>query len=135
MKDAMMINVQTSEGGLRHTDYYYFNDIEVELGRKTTNQEEANAIFSKFKGRKLTLAEVKLWIIYKSPYTFHSRALGLLEKNMTMKLHGAPIDRRKGDFDAKTLDPTLPFGSNKWTLEFIDPHVLTSQIREEELFD
>jgi len=99
---------------------YYFNDIEVELGRKTTNQEEADAIFSKFKGRKLTLAEVKLWIVYKSPYTFHSRALGLLEKNMTMKVHGAPMNRRKGDFDSKILDPTLSFGSNNWTLEFLD---------------
>ena len=118
MKDAMMINCQTSEDGLRHTDYYFVNDIQVKLGRKTTNEEEANAIYSKFKGRTLSLAETKLWIIYKSPFTFHSRALGFLEKNMKVKVHGAPMNRRMGDFDSKTLDPTRMFGSNNWTLEF-----------------
>ena len=118
MKDAMMINCQTSEDGLRHTDYYFFNDIQVELGRKTTYEEEANDIYSKFKGKTLTLAETKLWIIYKSPFTFHSRALGFLEKNMRLKVHGAPTNRRRGDFDSNTFDPTRMFGSNNWILEF-----------------
>ena len=118
MKDAMMINCQTAEDGLRHTDYYFFNDIQVELGRKTSDEVEANEILAKFTGKIVTLGEVKLWIVYKSPFTFHSRALGLLEKNMKLYVTGAPHNRRRGNFDAKTLDPTQCFGSNNWMLQF-----------------
>ena len=120
MKDAMMINCQTSEGGLRHTDYYFFNDIQVDLGRKTSDKEEAAKIFAKFKGKIVTLGKVKLWIVYKSPFTFHSRALGYLEKNMKLKVFGAPSNRRMGNFEAKILDPSPIFSSNNWKLQFSD---------------
>jgi len=128
MKDAMMINVQTSDGGLRHTDFYSLNDIAIPLGRKTTDEEEANTIYEKFNGTTVTLGKLKEWIVYKSPYTFHSRALGFLERNNKLKVTGAPDSRRRGNFQASTMESSPNKNSNSWELYFISSEETKSNL-------
>ena len=111
MKDAMMSNVQTKDGALRHTDYYSFNGIDIPFGRKTTNKEEKKGIYTHLKGRTMTLYEVRKWILIHSPFTFHARALGLLEKEGLLTVDSNGMKRRKGTF----ADKRIPLC---WKLQF-----------------
>ena len=119
MKSAMMGKVQTLDGELRHTDYYYFNDIYVPLGRKTTDQDEGTIIYNKFKGKTVTLDKVKEWILYRSPYPFHSRALKYLEDKQLLHVSNAPESRRRGTFMASKLRLSPLNESNFWRLTFL----------------
>ncbi len=67
---------------LAFSDYYEMNGVNVERKRKTSNEFEGEVIHllvEKTLGRKWegTLGELKEFIVRKTPFPFHSRALGL----------------------------------------------------------
>ena len=114
MKDAMQPNVQTREGGLRHTDFYSFKGINIPFGRKTTDEEEKEEIYKYFKGQEISLYDLKYWILVHSPFTFHSRPLQQLEKErrLTVQTFGDP--RSRNNF--KATDFSRP--RNHWLVTF-----------------
>ena len=118
MKSAMMGKVQTPDGELRHTDYYFFNGIDIPPGRKTSNEDEANVIYNHFKGKNVPLETVKEWILYQSPFPYHSRALAVLEKTNLLRVLDAPESRRKGTFAAYDMRLSPLNITNNWQLCF-----------------
>ena len=113
MKSSMMSVVQTEDGELRHTDYYALNRIKIPFGRKTSNEEEKMEIYRYFQGRSARLLEVKRWILINSPFAFHSRALGLLEKEGLLTVNSNGDVRRSGNFRANDFSE-----GNNWQLSF-----------------
>ena len=114
MKDAMQPNVQTKDDGLRHTDYYSFNGINIPFGRKTTDEDEKKEIYKHFKGKKIELYELKHWILVRSPFTFHSRPLQQLERERLLTVDTLGEQRRKKTF--KATDFTRR--KNNWLVSF-----------------
>ncbi len=114
---------------LAFTDFYPYNDIEIAEGRKTTDEEEADTIYNKFKGSKIKLGEVKRFVLEETPYPFHARALKVLEKDKRLNVgdldaSGQPVKRRKGKFCFKVGptefedDTTDKEYGNHWCLTF-----------------
>ena len=116
MKDSMMSNVQTEDGELRHTDFYSFNGIHIPFGRKTTNEEESKVIHKMLQKQSLTLFDVKYHILVHTPFTFHSRALGLLEKTGLLTVDSNDEKRKRGNF--KCTNFSKWFENENWKLEF-----------------
>ena len=114
MKSSMVSVVQTEDGELRHTDYYALNGIKIPFGRKTSNEDEKTEIYRHFKDRSESLFEVKRWILVNSPFAFHSRALGLLEKEGLLHVDSSGDARRSGNFRANKFSE----GLNNWRLSF-----------------
>ena len=114
MKDAMQPNVQTKDDGLRHTDYYSFNGINIPFGRKTTDEDEKKEIYKHFKGKKIELYELKHWILVRSPFTFHSRPLQQLERERLLTVDSLGEQRRNKNF--KATDFTRR--KNNWLVSF-----------------
>lgn len=114
MKSVMMSVVQTADGELRHTDYYALNGINIPFGRKTSNEEEKTEIYRHFQGCSATLFDVKRWILINSPFAFHSRALGLLEKERLLTVDSNGEARSSGNFRADKFHE----GLNNWQLTF-----------------
>ena len=115
MKDAMQPNVQTKDDGLRHTDYYSFNGINIPFGRKTTDEEEKEEIYKRFKGKKeIKLYKLKHWILVRSPFTFHSRPLQQLERERLLTVDTRGEQRRNKNFKATEFTRR----KNNWLLTF-----------------
>jgi len=114
MKDAMQPNVQTKDAGLRHTDYYSFNGINIPFGRKTSDEDEKEEIYKQFKGKEINLYELKHWILVKSPFTFHSRPLQQLESDGLLTVDTLGEQRRKGNFKATNFSRW----KNNWFVSF-----------------
>lgn len=96
----------TQENGEnRFTDYYSWNGIEVPLGRKTTNKDEAIQIWRKLQGQTLTLYDLQEWVLLKTPFPFHARALRVLEKQGCLVVDTSQGDERiKKSFRASSSE-------------------------------
>ena len=70
-------------------------------------------IYRYFQGRSARLLEVKRWILINSPFAFHSRALGLLEKEGLLTVNSNGDVRRSGNFRANDFSE-----GNNWQLSF-----------------
>ena len=94
VKTAMQRNNQIT-GDLVFTDYFAFNGINIPTGRKTSNDQEAEIIYQALvrKCQPMLLGEVKRFIIEKSPFPYHARALRVLEKDVRMTVD--PVDEYK----------------------------------------
>ena len=114
MKDAMQPNVQTKDGGLRHTDYYSFNGINIPFGRKTTDEEEKDEIYKRFKGKRIKLYKLKHWVLVRSPFTFHSRPLQQLERERLLTVESLGEKRNRGNFKATDFTKR----KNNWLVSF-----------------
>ena len=98
---------------------FKWNGIHIPFGRKTTNEEEAGVIHSHFRGQEVKLGEVKKWILIQSPFTFHSIALGCLEKVGVLSVHDPDgMIPRKGIFNANDVREGRHNSSNQWELTF-----------------
>ncbi len=84
MKTTMQsLSQQKPEEGAPHlyfTDYFHHSNIEVELGRKTTDEDEAKVIYEEFHGNVAKLSTVRAFVLQETPFPFHARALGVLER-------------------------------------------------------
>ena len=76
------------------TDYYSWNGIEVPLGRKTTNEDEALQIWIKLQGQTMTLHDVQQWVLFDSPFAFHARALRKLEEQGCLFVDSSQGEKR-----------------------------------------
>ena len=97
----MMPNVQTKDGELRHTDFYSFQGIKIPFGRKTSVSEDSIEVYRNVKGKSnIKFFDIKQYILNKTPFTFHSRVLGLLEKerHLTVETYGDDDDDAKHQF-------------------------------------
>jgi len=83
---------------------------------RTNIPEETEYIYQQWKGRTCTFGEMKQWILTKSPFKYHSKALWRLERDR--KLHIDPkADKRKRIYYSQYR--------NKWVLTFDDKEETT----------
>jgi hypothetical protein len=124
----------TQQGSeLAVTDFFFYYGLPTPHGRTTCDGEEAEAIYEQFRGKKVSLGEVKRFVVEETPYPFHSGPLSVLENPEDGRLvevepldsEGRPVERirEKLPYEVSKL-PTDPDGKKKfgnfWLLRFRD---------------
>ncbi len=117
----------TQQGSeLAVTDFFHYHGLPVAHGRKTCDGEEAEAVYEQFRGKKVSLWEVKQFVVEETPYPFHSKPLRVLENPEDGRLvevepldsEGRPVERIREEFPYEVSKlPTDPDGKQKiWKL-------------------
>ena len=126
-KTAMQKQVQGKpEDGF--SDYYDLNNIKVKQGRKTTDEEEGEVIYKHFQGKIATLGEVETFVLEKTPFPYHARALSALKRCGKITNVDYGHDQREGK--------RCTFGANVhsrlWKIRFASEEEWKKRNEEEE---
>ncbi len=108
---------------LAFTDYYFYAGIDVELGRKADNNDEAQVVYDRFKGQQATLGQVRAFVLLSTPFPYHVGALRVLEQDgriVSVDDRKSQQKRQRKSFFAKPIpreDFTDQCG-NLWLIRF-----------------
>lgn len=109
MKKAMRRVDRT--GGFRFSDKD--NPSQLNLFEDCTDDILAQDLISRLGGQKLTVLQVKEFVLTETPACLYKKALKLLEEKGALKVPQAPFSRRRGTFPDKYMEEIqVEFTSN-----------------------
>ncbi len=120
---------------LCYSDFYHHRGMDVGTGRKSTDEQEADVIYEHFKGQCVRLGDIKAFVLCKTPFPYHARAMRALEKKGKVKVED--FGERKG----KEFKCKVPFSEhsrqegNHWLITFAPPAKHEGEMKNMEAVD
>ncbi len=120
---------------LCYSDFYHHRGMDVGTGRMSTDEQEADVIYEHFKGQCVRLGDIKAFVLCKTPFPYHARAMRALEKKGKVKVED--FGERKG----KEFKCKVPFSEhsrqegNHWLITFAPPAKHEDEMKNTEAVD
>lgn len=83
--------VETTSNELFFSDFHF--NCGISWRPETSEETEGDFIYNHWEGKTVSFGELKEWIILKSPYQVHSKALKYLEKSKRLKVLSTEYER------------------------------------------